>query len=237
MRNNELYGTIKLDGETVFFHNLSQDKDKLDIYNKAVAEEKITDFDQTTLTRLRKLYYGFISGLIYIYYEPTTFDNLANKAELLTHVFEDKSYRLVHGDTDSTRDIPFYMYGINHLDYNSWLEVKEGQKTWVYDLFSMLKIEKSVYYKLENPDITGVMSKDEIMTHPAREKNDYKTYHDGMNFMLIEMFPRMEKSLKTHPFRKILAPEITRFKKFVDFDNIILETHEILEGTKRNHTR
>ena len=64
----DLYGSIKLNGETVFYHSISQDKVKLELYNQAVAEGKITDFDQTVLTRLRKLYYGLYSGLIYMYY-------------------------------------------------------------------------------------------------------------------------------------------------------------------------
>ena len=232
----DLYGSIKLNGETVFYHNISQDKVKLELYNQAVAEGKITDFDQTVLTRLRKLYYGLYSGLIYMYYEPTNFNNIGNKAELMTHVLEDKSYQLVHGETDSTRNIPFFMYGVEHLDFNSWIEVQEGQKVWVYDLFSMLKIEKGVYYKLENPNITQVISKSSIMSHPGRDREDYRFYHDGMNFMLIDIFPRMEKNLSTHPFAKILAPEITRYKKDIDFDSIILDTHEILEETqKKSH--
>lgn len=55
----DLYGTIKLSGETVFHHNISQDKERLDIYNQAVADGKIMEFDQTTLTRLKKLYYAY----------------------------------------------------------------------------------------------------------------------------------------------------------------------------------
>ena len=147
MLEQKEYGSIKLNKETVLNHYISQNKEKLDLYNQAIADGKITDFDQVILTRLRKLYYGIYSGLIYMYFEPTNFNNIGNKAELMTHVLEDKQYQLVHGNIDSTRNIPFFMYGVEHLDYNSWLEVQEGQKVWVYDLFSMLKIEKSVYYK------------------------------------------------------------------------------------------
>lgn len=229
--DKDLYGSIKLNGETVFFHNLSQDKDKLQLYKKAISEGKITDFDQITLTRLRKLYYGLYSSLIYMYYEPTNFDNISNKVELLTHVLEDKDFQVVHGDTDSTRDILFPLYGISHLDFNSWLEVKEGQKVWIYDLFSMTKIEKSVYYRLENPNVTKIISKSLIMNHPGRDRDDFKTYHNGFDFMLIKLIPEMEKDMPNHPFAHILIPEITRFKKEIDFEKLVLN-FEI--ETKRN---
>ena len=232
----KLKGSIKLNKETVFHHYISQDKVKLDIYNKAIADGKITDFDPVIITRLRKLYYGLYSGLIYMYFEPTHFNNIGDKVDLMTHVLEDKQYQLVHGETDSIRNIQFFMYGVEHLDYNSWFEVKEGQKVWVYDLFSMLKIEKSVYEKLENPTIIKVVSKDAIMSHPGRDREDYTFRPDFADFMLIEILTMMEQAMPSHPFSKILAPEITRYKKDIDFDNIIAETNEILEEIqKKSH--
>lgn len=224
MENQEnLYGSIKLNCETIFMHHISQDKNKLEIYKKAVQEGKITNFDQTTITRLRRLYFGYLSGLIYMYYEPTYFNNIGNKAELLTHALEDKDYVLVHGNVDSTRDIPFFMYGVEHLDRNSWFEVKEGPKTWIYDLFSMLKIEKSVYYELEKPEIIRTITKKEIMSHPGREQNDFRVYHNGLDFMLVKALPEMEKNMEKHPFKDILSPEITRFKKEINFEDMLLE--------------
>lgn len=230
----DLYKTIKLDGETVFYHYISQDKDKLDIYKKALSEGKITDFDQTTITRLRKLYYGLYSGLIYMYMEPTTFNNIANKVELLTHVFEDKKYNIVHGNVDSIKNIMFSMYGVEHLDFNSWVEVEEGNKTWVYDTFSMMKIEKEVYYKLENPEIKQVIPKKVIMEHPGRDRDDYTFYHDGFNYVLIGVFEQLEKNMDSHPFKHILAPELTRFKKEINFDDILLEWHKEEMEIKRS---
>lgn len=224
MDNKQLSNSIKLNGETVFFHHLSQDKEKLELYKKAISEGKITNFDQTTLTRLRKLYYAFYSGLIYMYYEPTHFHNIGNKVELLTHVIEDKEYQIVHGNTDSTRNIPFFMYGVEHLDFNSWIEVEEGWKTWVYDLFSMLKMEKDIYYKLENPKINRVVPKSVIMKHPGR--GDYTEFHDGFIEILFAQMPIIEKDMQNHPFKEILSPELTRFKKDINYDDLLLRLKE-----------
>lgn len=223
--------------KTIFFLNLSQDKDKLELYKKALSEGKITNFDQATITRLRKLYYGLYTGLIYMYMEPTSFHNIGNKVELLTHVFEDKQYNIMHGETDSTRDIQFFMYGVEHLDLNSWIEVEEGNKTWVYDTFSLMKIEKQIYYKLENPKVDKVIPKSVIMEHPGRARDDYTIYHDGFNYMLIGIFKKLEKVMDKHPFKHILSPEITRFKKEIDFDGIILEWNKEAIETKRDHIK
>lgn len=219
----KLYGSIKLDSETVFHHYLKQDKDKLQIYNDAVKNGKITNFDQATITKLRKLYWGFYSGLLYLYYEPTTFNNIARKVELMTYALEDKEYKIVHGSTDSTRDIKFFLYGVEHLDYNSWLEVEEGQKTWVYDLFSLLKIEKSVYEELEHPNISKIIPKEAITNHPAYNPYEFKIFHDGFIEMLLYQIPIMEKNMTHHPFKEILAPELVRYKEYIDYEERIVK--------------
>ena len=229
MKNMSFYNSpnlIKLNGKTLFYYNLSLDENKLDIYNKAISEGKITDFDQIIITRLRKLYYGLYSGLIYMYMCPTTHNNMGDKVELLTHVLEDKDYNLIHGETNSTRSIDFENYDLEKLSFNSWLEVKEGNKTWVYDPFSLKKIEKEVYYKLENPKINQSISKSIIMNHPARDREDYNVYHDGFNEILIGVFNELEKNMNNHPFKYILSPEITRFKKEINFDDILFEWHQ-----------
>ena len=104
----------------------------------------VKSFDQEIISELRKCYYGVFSGLIYIFSTDTTFSNIDNKVELLTWIFKDKNIKLVKGSTNSTRNILFYEYGQGHLDYNLWIEVEEGNKTWVYDLFSLLKINLEI---------------------------------------------------------------------------------------------
>ena len=168
-----------------------------------------------------------------MYMEPTDFNNIGNKVELLTHVFEDKDYNIFHGDIDSTRNIPFFKYGVKHLDFNSWIEVEEGNKTWVYDTFSLLRIAKDVYYKLENPKVKKVIPKRAIMEHPGRDRDDYTIYYDGFNYMLIGIFKDLENNMDSHPFKDILAPEITRFKKEINFDDILLEWHQEASEIKK----
>ena len=225
---------IKLDGETVFEHNIKQDKEKYEIYKKAKEEGKIKEFDPIIIHRLRKLYYGLLTGLIYMYYYPTDFGTLGNKAEIFTHAIKDKNYKLVHGTTNSSRNIPFFRYGENHLDWNSWFEVEEGNKEWVYDLFSLLKIEKNIYYKLEDPYVNKIYSKEELTSHPGRVEDEYDTYHNGFDYLLLDIIPDIEKRMETHPYKNLLKPELDRFKYEIDYERIVLENKEII---KRNNKK
>lgn len=219
----KLEGSIKLDGETIFFHHLSQDKEKLKIFKDALTSGKIRNFDQSLMTRLRKMYYGFYSAIIYMFYFSTTFDNIGSKVELLAHALEDKDYQIVHAMTDSSRDIPFFMYGSKHLDSSSWIEVREGHKTYVYDVFSLLRFEKDVFYQLEHPNVYSTVSKHRIQDNVMYDKNEFKMLTDAFNFILTGTIPDMERHMPTHPFKDILVPEINRYKELIDYEKIELE--------------
>lgn len=220
---DELKGSIKLDGETVFYHHLSQNKEKLKLFRESLINGKIGNFDQSLISRLRQMYFGYYSAILYLFCFPTTFDNIGNKVELLAHALEDKDFKIVHGFTDSTRDIPFFMYGVEHLDSDSWIEVREGHKTYVYDPFSLLKFEKDIFYQLEHPDVTGVVSKSTVQGHKMYRDSEFRTLTDGFNFMLTKSIPEMERSMPKHPFKDILIPEICRFKKLVNYEKIELD--------------
>ncbi|MDD6402539.1 MAG: hypothetical protein PUG33_00165 [Mollicutes bacterium] len=209
----KLYGVSKVKGETTF---ISYIKKKDDLYQKLIYGFKnnlVKSFDQEIISELRKCYYGIFSGLIYIFSIDTTFSNIDNKAELLIWIFKDKNIKLVKGSTNSTRNILFYEYGQGHLDYNLWIEVEEGNKTWVYDLFSLLKMEKDFYYKLEEPMIEKIYLKDVLDLN-----KDFSIFSNQYDNLLYEMIDKLKESLEDSPYKELLIPEIIRYK-----DNISKE--------------
>lgn len=209
----KLYGVSKVKGETTF---ISYIKKKDDLYQKLIYGFKnnlVKSFDQEIISELRKCYYGIFSVLIYIFSTDTTFSNIDNKAELLIWIFKDKNIKLVKGSTNSTRNILFYEYGQGHLDYNLWIEVQEGNKTWVYDLFSLLKIEKDFYYKLEEPMIEKIYLKDVLDLN-----KDFSIFSNQYDNLLYEMIDKLKESLEDSPYKELLIPEIIRYK-----DNISKE--------------
>lgn len=209
----KLYGVSKVKGETTF---ISYIKKKDDLYQKLMYGFKnnlVKSFDQEIISELRKCYYEVFSGLIYIFSTDTTFSNIDNKAELLTWIFKDKNIKLVKGSTNSTRNILFYEYGQGHLDYNLWIEVEEGNKTWVYDLFSLLKMEKEFYYELEDPMIEKIYLKDVLDLN-----KDFSSFSNQYDNLLCDMIDKLKESLEDSPYNELLIPEIIRYE-----DNISKE--------------
>lgn len=204
---------------TIFYRNLKNNPEKLKIYEKAYKQGLIQPFDQELLTKLREIYFSCISGVLYLYCEPTSFETIANKMLILSHAFDNEDYELVHGPTDSTRDIHFFLYKAPHLDFNSWIEIKKGNRTWVYDTFSMLKIDKEVFYKLENPTIERRIKSEQIKAHPSRIEDDFN--HISDEWLLVSYIPRYEEECKNNPHKNIIKPEIARFKERVGYDDIV----------------
>lgn len=221
--------------ETVFYKHISKNKEKKKLFDEAYKSGLIKEFDQTTITNLRKLYYSCLSGLLYVYGSDTTFSTIGNKLLLLSHALEHEDFELVHGETNSTREIMFFEYNQEHLDYSSWIEVKKGNKTWVYDPFSLLMFSKDVYYKLENPEVRRRIPRQELITHPSRQEDDFFKLSD--EWLLTEYIPMFEKKAETSPYKDILQTEITRLKTVSNYDNLKLdifkEMWEYKEGPKK----
>ena len=207
--------------ETIFFQHLSKNKEKLKLFQKGIEEGLITPFDPTVLTRLRKIYYSFYSGLLYLYVEPTDFETIGNKIEILTHVFENDDYRIIHADTDSTREIHFNEYNSKHLDFSSFIEIKRGHKTYVYDPFSLLCFEKSLFYQLEQPQIRRIVPKEIVQRNAFYQEDNFRTPRD--TWMLVSFLPRMEKLISKSPYKDFLEKELTRYKEEVSYEDVVLD--------------
>lgn len=220
---------------TIFYQNLSKDNTKKKLFDTAYKKGIIDEFDSDIFTKLRKSFYGYTTGLLYVYGEDTTFATIGNKVHLLSHILENEDYEIVHGDTDSTRNIRFFEYNQEHLDSNSWIEVKKGNKTFVYDPFSLLKYPKELYYELENPDVKRKIPKSVIVSHPFHSEDDFS--HISAELMLVGYIPMIEKKIKTSPYQDILKPEITRLKQISGYEDIVLEWNKETEEVERNRKR
>lgn len=206
---------------TTFYQHLVKDREKKELFEHNFQRGHIEEFPSSIMTRLRRSYFGYTTGLLYLYGEDTTFATIGNKVQLLCNALVNDDYKIVHGDTDSTRQINFNSYHQEHLDYNSWIEVKRGNKTFVYDLFSLLKYDKDLYYQLEHPEIRRIIPKSLIESHPSHEEDDFSRISG--EFMLVGYIPMMEKKLKSSPYQDILKPELTRLRQIAGYDDIVLE--------------
>lgn len=213
--------------QNLFYFNLEENSNKLYFFEKSLQEGLISDFDDYTLKNLRKIYYSFYSAILYLYGEPTNFYTIITKVEILALAFQNKNYRVVYGYTNSTRQINFLKYSNNYLDYNSWIEVEIDGKEYVYDLFSMMRFEKDVFYKIENPDIFKSLSKKRIELQMSKYVSDYLRPRDI--WMLVDFIPEFEKKIENLSNKDILLLELERYKKEIDYEKVVLEWN----GTKR----
>lgn len=209
---------------TAFFEIIKSDENKLKLFKEGLSDGRIQPFDQETISKLRRVYYSCLNGVLYLYGMPINDGTIGNKMEILSYIFQDEDFKIVHGHTDSSKQLVFPQYNKNKLDCNSWIEVSHGAKVWVYDTISMLKFEKDIFYKLENPDVFRIVPKAYIEAHPARsdEDDDYFYYpHD--KWLLLDYIPNLEKIAQIHPYKEILLPEIARYKQEIDFDRVAIK--------------
>ncbi len=214
----------------IFIQELKKDKARYEKFLLAKREYLITEFDEEIKSRLRKIYWGgFFQALIYIYYMPTDFETIGNKVELLAKVLEGEEFNIVHASTISSRQTPFYEYNHNHLDYNSYIEIKKGHNTWVYDLYSLLKFDKQVYEELEEPtshkNDPNNISLLEVISSQKLEQVKKIVGEEDYSLHLKEIYVKtMEKISEllnqTHPYYGILLKEIELQKKQNNFEEL-----------------
>lgn len=216
--------------ETIFMQELKKDHKRYQEFLKASKLYLVTEFDEEIKSRLRTIYWGgFFQALIYMYYNPTDFETIGNKVELLSAAFTGEEYNIVHASTRSTRETHYFEYNHQHLDYNSYLEIKKGTNTWIYDLYSMLKWDKKVYEKIEEPrshlnDLNDISLLDISTSYKIEQvkkiagENDYSLH-------CIEIYVKtMEKIVElleeNHPYRDQILKEIELQKILTNFDEL-----------------
>lgn len=211
--------------ENTFIKNLKNYPEKYSLFIEAYKKGLVQEFDNSLLTRLRKIYYGgFFQGILYFYYLPTDFENIGNKVELLAYLFKDEDFEIVHGDTFSTRKILFHQFNQQHLDFNSWIEVKKGNVVWVYDTFSLLKFEKDLFYELEEPNVKKTVTKSYLNSIPKTEDDNFEKA--GSLWMLVRALPIIEANLENNPYKEVIEREIIKLKNTINYDDLVKKAIE-----------
>lgn len=210
----------------LFYENIKKDPEKRKVFEDAREIGLIQPFDPEVLTRLRRTYYGGLSGLLYLYAFSTTSETIGTKIEILSYVFEEQEYTILHGDTDSTKMMSNCRMS-EKLDYNSWIEVQKKRKIWVYDTFSMRKIEKGIYYRLERPKVHREIPRRVIQSISTRDENNLSLSELDDSLLFLPIVSQIENSLEKNPYYKFLKPELERYKEIVKYKEKVLEWKQI----------
>lgn len=196
-----------------YFRKLVEDDPSLiNCFKEAITNYGIQPFDATIMSKLRRVYYSSISGILYLLGETNESSTHGNKLELLAHVLEDEDYTIVHGKIRSDKDTT-----------TSWIEVRSNHKTWIYDVESMLKFEKKYFDQLEHPEDSMRISKESIVSHIAHSDNTFKFEYIPM---IIVWYISRYESNKDNPHYDDLQAEIKRYKKEINYSKAVDEYYE-----------
>ena len=215
-------------------------KDLVFIYGLATG--KIKPYDNETLERLRKVYYGGVSASVIILCDKLCEHRCYDRGLLITFGFGDDDFQLVDADIDGITLNPKYIDQYNHGKEDEHYgnhcfaerKTRDG-KTWVYDTTLGLVFEKSLYYFLENPKITKINSKQETL--------DFIEYKEIANadiskdkYAVHLILPNIEKIANNSNdfYKDDLLREIELYKQDIDYKSVC---NEIKEGMQKHGIR
>lgn len=227
----------------LFIKYLKIDSDKYQKFLKYQKSGLIQPFDQQVLINLRKTYFSGFSGIIFLYGFPNIHNFFYEKLKIISYVLRNYEYDVVNGDIDFIKKMVKTNTTINTNTFrivqsdedfkidinednrmvksNSWLEVKIGSKIWVYDLLTMLRFEKNVYYELVNPEVHNRNPNNGIFD------NDFSKIEK--NYVLLEYMSLLEKWLDYNHYKEFVEAELSRFKAEMDYDKFVFKYYESLD--------
>ena len=222
------------------------DKIKWNLYKKkhhavikyGLMTGKVRPYDQETIERLRKVYYGGIAASVVVLCNDMCQGHCYDRGLLITLGFGDDDFQLVDADIDGITLNPDYVdeyrHGEDdeHYGNHCFAERKMSDgKTWVYDTTRGLMFEKNLYYFLERPKITKINSKQATL--------DFIDYQDIANADISKdkyashlILPNIELIAKNtkHFYKDALLKEIEQYKQDIDYEAICREIKEDMEA-------
>lgn len=200
-----------------YYNNLIDNNPSLiKCFKEAVEEYGIGPFDSTIMSRLRRVYYSSISGVLYLLGETNITSTHGNKLELLAHVLDDDDYVIVHGKIRSSGS-----------ETTSWIEINKNRKIWIYDVDMMLRFEKKYFELLESPVEERRITKEEIHSHIAHGDTSFNFEYIPM--IIVWYISRYENN-KDNPHYEELQAEIKRYKKEINYSKAASDYYDELQS-------
>lgn len=188
-------------------------------------------YDKNLIAKLRHIYYGGLPASLIILSLRLCNHYCYDRALLLSLAFEDANYKIVRADIDGIRLNPRFLdeKDINpHYANHCFLEeTLSNGKELVYDTSTGLVYDKRLYYRMENPVITKISSKEETMDYV--EYQEIKTTNlESDKYLLTVIIPQLESIIlkEDGPYREFLKEELQRFKKEINYEALCEEVKE-----------
>jgi len=214
-----------------------EEQEKWDIYKRkrdtlidyGFKNGLVKEYDEETLKRLRNVSIGGVPGDIYIMSYTMTSGNCRKCARLATFAFPEDDFEIVDAVVDGVNLCPYNIEEFRGQDIEYGLHTFALRKnknglSWVYDTTHGLIIEKNLYFKIENPDIKRVITKEEFQS-----SDEYREIKDAdfeaEKYLLPLSLPAIEADATSleHRYDHILQERIKELKDEVDYDSIAEE--------------
>jgi len=201
---------------------MSQEAITLEQYNKRYSKLKkygikkglIKPYEYELIERLRNVYYGGCPASILLLMNKMCNGMCYDRSMLITMGMDD--FQLVNGAIKGL-ELRFGLESANH----SWAE----SNGWVYDTSLGYKIEKDLYYQMEEPLINKINSKQSCL--------DYIEYQEILEadiekdkYVVPMLMPIWESLIPTSLFPEWLEQEITLFKEQIKYDELCQEVED-----------
>ena len=201
------------------------------LYSYGLKNGLIHPYETELIEKLRHVYYGALPVSIILLCDKMCNGFCYDRAPLITLGFGDDDFKIINADVDSIRLRPAEIekYGNNpHFANHCFAErTKEDGTVWVYDTSIGLVTEKSLYYKMENPQITSIRDKEATLTF----LENFKINKDDLGedkYALPLILPSYEaiSEMSSHFYANDLKEEIERFKDEIDYESICAEVQD-----------
>lgn len=186
----------------------------------------VKEYDDETLKNLRSVSIGGVPGDIYIMSYTTTSGNCRKCARLATFAFPEDDFEIIDAIVDGVNLAPFNIEEFRGQDIEYGLHTFALRKnknglSWVYDTTHGLIIEKNLYFKIENPEVRRIITKEEF-----QDSEEYYEIKDAdfetEKYLLPLSLPTIEEDASSleHRYDRILLERIKELKEEIDYDEI-----------------
>ena len=174
----------------------------------------VQPYEDELIKRLRTVYYGGVPAAILLFVDKLCNGYCYDRSMLITMGMDD--FLLVNGDIKSL-ELKYGKESANH----SWAE----SNGWVYDTSLGFKIEKNLYYKMEQPKINKINTKESCYDYfEYKEIINSNIEHD--KYVLPMIIPIIERVVPECLFSEYLKNELELFKERINYKDLCIEVEE-----------
>ena len=201
---------------------------------------QIRPYDNKLIEKLRTIYYGGIPASILLLSNGMSNGHCYDRAMLMAQAFLDTEddVQLVYASVDSIKLNPLYINDEDPLyaDHCFVERITKDGKHLIYDTTSGLIYDKELYWKIENPKVRKINTKDSIKEFIRTEEEYYPEnierdkYASTLILPIIELTYGKPLEMYSQIGNGLLQREIEHFKKEINYDDLCKEVEEDMKN-------